>query len=82
MMHGKMVRTATKQLNENVRKRMKYWSRKRVTVEEYRLGSRERREVAVGMSRTETNLWTPLSVRKSFVFVEERSFPTYVTDGI
>lgn len=76
----RMMDNATKQLTENVRKFVRHWGWVEVGVDEDGLNTEERREAMMGTSRTATGAQTLLSVRKTFITVDESWFWTYVAD--
>lgn len=69
----------TKHLYGNVRQFVGQWPCKEVTIKQYGMGSGERSEAVMKISRTATNVWTLLAVKKTFILVDENWFRTYVT---
>lgn len=51
------------------------------SLEEYGLDSVKKREMAVGISRTATNVWKLPSVRNMFISVDQGWFETYMTEA-
>lgn len=57
------------------------WSCEEDKVYEEKLGVGNTKQVLIWMSKTVTNVSTLPSIRKEFILVGEKSFPTYVTDA-
>lgn len=54
----------------------------RFTVGKDRLSSGNRKEGVIGMSRRSSNVYTVLSVKETFLSVDEWWFQTHVTDAL
>lgn len=79
-MYVRVVATLTRQLNGIVRDSVYHWFWDKITVEEYWLSSRKRKNAVMGMSRSATNICTLPSIKRTFSSVEKRWFRSYVTD--
>lgn len=70
-----------KQLNWNVMDFVKHWPWEDVAVVKDGLGTAERKEAPMRMSRTATSVWKLPTVRIKFITVDEKRLYTKVTDA-